>query len=332
MKLNNRDYIIISLNYYAADTAETEDYKMNRQCKHIFDGLRDADERYISATTTILDAFTGKVKRISDEAKAYKDEKQYVAMHSEIARRDAQDALNAEESRFRSAVRDARASLESELDKAISAPVPSAFTERLAFYRTAQITPGRTEAAAMLKLAGKSLLAVNALGKLLDDTSSPVRVDAPSVADFEADVETLRQMEEAPLHHAALDHHADMSEVLKGSPMPTRTADGWQNIGEMWDGLPLLMLAQGVRGKLDRLQERADVWSADVSSELRERESAAVAAAKKDIAEITGEDYNDEEPASTVTISDAADDAAIETARELGHQNIKPNVPPAYLR
>lgn len=306
---------------------------MNRTNKRIFDNIKAAEAAYNHDAEAALMEYAKQKRTIEAEAAKLKDETTYRQQHLAEAKQAARLGLKRAEDQFRSTVRTAREDLNRELKAAIKTVIPAGFSEAMKFYRDTGLTPSKTETEALLETGGKSLLAVQAVAKLLDDLGAPIRVDAPTVASFEADVAELDELAAGPLFHAPDALHSEAVEIMRGTPKPTWTAAGWRDVGEMWDqGVEVIAQRVAVLSRLQRILDRENAWSSDVTCELREREHEDAVKIEKEVAEITGENISPDEPESTVTITDAADDAAIEVARELGRRDARPDIPAQYVR
>ena len=293
---------------------------MNKTAQRHVNAIMDAETAYLNSTGTALLEYRQRKNQIHDAAKAYKDEQAHVDKYLPEAKSIARDALTRAEHTLKSAIKSNLEGLKRELQTSINQPIPQGFTERISLYRAAALAPSRTEAEALLQMAGKNPLAIRAVAKLLDDMKAPVRVDSRSIDQYEADLDTLAALAEQPLLHCPNETYSELSEVMKGEPMPTRTANGYVNIGNTWDSTALLVACQIIPSQIRSIEKNADAWSADVTYQLREREHAAEVAKSKEEAENAGEEYTpDREPVSTTGIADRGTDG-VELAAAMGRR------------
>ncbi|MBR3017358.1 MAG: hypothetical protein IKH57_09835 [Clostridia bacterium] len=296
---------------------------MNTKVKSLIANIMDAETIFQNDVGNALIRYRADKAKITMTASRFKSEyeKQYVDENLPVLKQSARDALGRAEQSFRKSLKENVDGLKKELKSAISAPISAAFTERLAFYRAASLTPSQTETEILLQLAGKSPIAISAIAKLLDDQNAPIFVECRSVADFEKDLKNLDDLTEMPLLHSPNEVHNELCDIMKGQPKLTRTANGWKSIGYSWeDSADLLMQGTDVSCRLKKLADVADTWAADVSYQLREREHAADTAKERQEAGDSGKHFKPEaEPESAVHI-EFRKTGGIELARELGKE------------
>lgn len=295
---------------------------MNIKTKLFFDQISDAEEAYQAAMTGILAAFRQNKVKSRDKAQKYKNEKEIYHEMLEGHKQEARSAIRDAEGKFRAALKKASAGLHAELRNSVSDTVPPAFADRVGLYRSAGIAPTKLEAEVLLEMSGKNPLAVSILKRLLDDMKAPVRLTGKTISDFEEDLTKLDALSAGPLVHGPTEFHAELTELLTGTPKPTRLSDGsWVERGRTWEGsVDLLAAGGGVTSTLKALKAVAGTWSADVVNHIADALSAEEAEKAKTQAEIDGREYvPDEEPASSVAIKDA--DSDVELARELGRES-----------
>lgn len=293
---------------------------MNQTAKRQLEAILGAETTFENAVGTALMEYRTSKEQIRSAASAYKDEQSYIDERLPAAQNVARGKIERAEQSFRKALMDNTTGLKSELRSAVNAPIPQAFTDRIAFYRTANLTPTRTEAEGLLSMAGKNPLAIRAVAKLLDDTGAPVRIESRAVEQYEADLTALEELAEMPLIHAPYECFTELVETMSGQPMQTKTRDGYRDVGHTWDRTKLLINGSLISGKLKDIAASADAWSADITFTVREREHAeAVAQAKKE----AGEEYQPEtEPASSARLEERGT-SAVEIAAELGRETAK---------
>lgn len=293
---------------------------MNKVAQRHVAAIMDAETVYSNRTGTALLEYRQRKAQIISAAKAYKDEQSHIDKYLPEAREMARDALARAEYSYRNTIKTAVAGLKNELQAAISAPIPQTFTDRMSFYRAAALTPTKTEAEALLKMAGKNPLAIRAVAKLLDDTKAPIRIESRAVEKYEEDLAMLDNLAEMPLVHAPDEVHSELCEVMAGQPAPNKTSTGYRNIGNTWTSTQLLVNGRFITHDLKEIEAAADSWSADVTCQIREREHAADVAKAKEEAENAGEEYTPErEPVSSVHVEKRGADG-VELAAELGRQ------------
>ena len=293
---------------------------MNKTAQRYVNAIADAETAYLNSTGTALLEYRQRKAQIINASKAYKDESSHVDKYLPEAKSIARDALARAEHALKNAIKTNLEGLKRELQTSINQPIPQGFAERIGLYRTAALAPNRTEAEVLLTMAGKNPLAIRAVSKLCDDTKAPVRVDSRSIDQYEADLDALAALAEQPLLHCPNETFSELSEVMKGEPMPTRTANGYVNIGNTWNSMALLIACQTIPSKIRSIEKNADAWSADVTYQLREREHAAEVAKAKEEAENAGEEYKPEqEPTSTTGIE--ARNTAADLLAEQGRQH-----------
>lgn len=297
---------------------------MNRQTKMYIDAILSAETTYTNTVGNALLQYRDSEEKINRAARAYKDEQSYKAQHLPAAQQVARDAMGRAEMIYRKAIQDSVTGLKNELKASINAPISSVFTQRLAFYRTANLTPTRTETEALLTMAGKNPLAIRAVAKLLDDQKAPIMLECRAISEYETDLKNLDDLATMPLLHAPYEVHTEMCECMKGQEKATLTANGWKMLGSRWSGsVELLMQQAAVTERIKAIEKAADTWSADVTYSLREREHAAAVAKAKEEAENNGEEYTPErEPVSSVHV-EKRDNEAVEMAAQLGKETAK---------
>lgn len=293
---------------------------MNKTVSRFLNNIKFAEETYLDGVETILLKFRNDKERIDSMANKFipEEKKKYLDQCVPEILQTARHKLGLAEQAFRSELKRNIAGMKEELQGAINAPIPPAFTERLSFYRAANLTPSKTETEALISMAGKNPLAVRAVAQLLDDTNAPFKIESRAIEAFEKDLQDLDDLAEMPLVHSPASVHHELCEVMQGQRKATRTAAGWREIGYTWDGsVDLLLHGTAVTSRLKALESVSDAWSADVTYSLREREHVAAEKKAKQEAEDNGEKYQPEpEPSSSVHIENR--DSAVKLAREIG--------------
>ena len=294
---------------------------MNARTKSYLDGIKIAEHDFLDKTNDILLRYRAEKEKIISTSKRYKDEGGYVHENLPKAKQSARDALTRAEDAFRKELVRNITGMREELKATISAPVPKEFTEKLSFYRTAGITPSRTETEALLELGQRSPLSVKAVSKLLEDTHADVKVQTRSIEDYEKDLANLDDLAEMPLISSPFETHVELTDVLRGTPKLTRTAAGWRNTGETWaDSVQVLLQTTALTTRLKALETVADSWSADVTDILREREYNTLVSREKEEAEKAGKEYvPDKQPTSSTTITER-ENTEIALAKQLGKE------------
>ena len=293
---------------------------MNKTASKFLANIKFAEETYLDGVESILLKFRNDKERIDSMANKFipEEKKKYLDQCVPEILQTARHKLGLAEQAFRSELKRNIAGMKEELQGAINAPIPPAFTERLSFYRAANLTPSKTETEALISMAGKNPLAVRAVAQLLDDTNAPFKIESRAIEAFEKDLQDLDDLAEMPLVHSPASVHHELCEVMQGQRKATRTAAGWREIGYTWDGsVDLLLHGTAVTSRLKALESVSDAWSADVTYSLREREHVAAEKKAKQEAEDNGEKYQPEpEPSSSVHIENR--DSAVQLAREIG--------------
>ncbi|MBQ6175058.1 MAG: hypothetical protein IJK28_10585 [Clostridia bacterium] len=293
---------------------------MNKTAQRHVAAIMDAETAYMNSTGTALLQYRQRKSQIYDAARAYKDEQAHIDKYLPDARDIARDALARAEYSYRNTIKTAVAGLKNELQAAISAPIPQTFTDRLSFYRAAALTPTKTDAESLIRMAGKNPLAIRAVAKLLDDTKAPIRIESRAVEMYEADLATLDELAQMPLVHAPDEVYTELCDVMAGQPAPNKTAAGYKNIGNTWTSIQLLTNGRFIAHNLKEIEAAADAWSADVTYQIREREHAEEVARAKEEAENAGEEYTPErEPVSSTSVEKRSTNG-VELAAELGRQ------------
>ena len=239
---------------------------MNKTVLKYLNGIRDGETAYLNTTGNILMRYRDEKAKIVSVSTRYKNEAEYVEENLPRVKQETRDALARAERDFRKTLVENISGLKTELKMSVSATVPQAFSEKLAFYHASGITPSRTETEALLELGLKSPVCVKAVQKLLDDTNAPIKIEARAIEDYELDIANLDDLASMPLVSCPLEVHAELTDVLRGQPKATRTAMGWRDVGEKWNGsVDVLMQSMAVSNRLKALESNADAWTADVS-------------------------------------------------------------------
>ena len=294
---------------------------MNARTKIYLDGIKIAEHDFLDKANNILLRYRAEKEKIISISKRYKDEDSYINENLPKAKQSARDALTKAETTFRETLRKNIIGMKTELKATISTPVPKEFSEQLSFYRTAGLTPSRTETEALLELGKRSPLSVKAVAKLLEDTHADIKIQCRSIEDYEKDLADLDDLAEMPLISSPFSTHTELVDVLRGTPKLTRTAVGWRNTGETWaDSVAVLLQTSAVSTRLKALENVADSWSADVTDILREREYDSLVNTEKEAAEKAGKEYVPEkQPTSSTTITER-ENAEIALAKQLGKE------------
>ena len=291
---------------------------MNKTVLKYINGIRDGETAYLNTTGNILMRYRDEKAKIVATSKRYKNEEEYIQQTLPRVKQETRDALARAEGDFRKCLTENIAGLKTELKMSVSATVPQAFSEKLAFYRASGITPSRTETEALLELGLRSPLATKAVQKLLDDVNAPIKIEARAIEDYESDIANLDDLASMPLVSCPLEVHAELTDVLRGQPKATRTAMGWRDVGEKWNGsVDVLMQSMAVSNRLKALESNADAWTSDISWVLREREYADGLAKQIEDATATGKFEPETQPETSTRIEDR-NDPAIALAKEIG--------------
>ena len=182
------------------------------------------------------------------------------------------------------------------------------------------MAPTRAEVDALLKMAGKSPVAVRAVAKLCDDFKAPVMVTSRQIDEFESDIATLEDLAKGPLTSSPMAFHSELCAVMNGQPKPIRRGDGYANAGHQWDSLGLLIQRSALAGKMEHLKEASDAWGADITYSVAERVDKAQIEKERQAAEYSHEEYTPRpEPTSSTEVVDRHD-GAVELAAEIGRQ------------
>ena len=276
-------------------------------------------KQYQGKVSEILDGYTSMMEKTKHEAAIRKDEAEYISAnqkkHSEAARR----LLQKEQEAFASEVRNASKELKGQLIDALSQPVHVAVNQQLTLMHTFGIAPSRTQLENLIDLNGGNLLGLQAINALLTETKAPYTVKCFDVGDYERDLATLEHLAEHSDHYIPADHHSAGCDVFRGTNQTIKRYDGMEvSTGFEWDSVSLLMRSTDVSNDVKKIGDMTQRWSADVSTEIMDKASAAVKEEAAKQAEAEGKSVPaDPDPESTVTIKQAEDDATA-LAREIG--------------
>lgn len=281
-------------------------------------------KQYQGKVSEILDGYTSMMEKTKHEAAIRKDETEYISANQKKHSEATRHLLQKEQEAFASEVRNASKELKGQLIDALSQPVHVAVNQQLTLMHTFGIAPSRTQLENLIDLNGGNMLGLQAINALLTETKAPYTVKCFDVGDYERDLATLEHLAENSDHYIPTDHHSAGCDVFRGTNQTIKRYDGMEvSTGFEWDSVSLLMRSTDVSNDVKKIGDMTQRWSADVSTEIMDRASAAVKEEAAKQAEAEGKPAPaDPDPVSTTTIEQAEDDATA-LARELGQQNAK---------
>ena len=297
---------------------------MNKKNETNLRHIQARAKQHETKVNEILDGYSGLIKKTKIEGGVRKDEEKYIKENTEKHTEATRRLLAAEASAFAREVRNDAKELKEELIANISHPISAAVFSQLTTMRTFGIKPSRLQIENMLDLNGGNLLGLQAIDAVLTETGSQYTLQYFDVADYEADLAVLEHLAENADHFVPLDHHAAGCNVYRGENQTLKRADGQEvKTGFVWDSIALIQRNAAISSDLEKISGMVQRWSADVSTEIMNKASAAVKAEAAEQAKLEGKPVpNDPDPESTVTITDGSENGTA-LAREIGQETAR---------
>lgn len=226
---------------------------MNRLNQSVFHNIGEAIERYREDCREALQQY----RNSTVSAELLKDPKPVL----EAAKASCRVRYESANRRLNDAVKEEAARLETELKHNLTVRPDPALVEALRLYADFSLPLSRPEVEAMLTINAGNLLGLRAINSALEKTNSPLRVDVPDAAAFDADLTALRGFAEDRHIAVPLELRSAAVEVFGGTAREVKRADGtWYSSGETWDGLRLSLADEALKTQAARFEDMAEHW------------------------------------------------------------------------
>lgn len=243
---------------------------MNKFVRSTFSSIQTEADCYREAVKDALLDFRRDMAKATAESKKFKSEAEYLASEKAAARKMAQDKIKAAEAVFVADLKRDVDSLRGDLCEHLGTRPNVALVNALHIYRDFDLQPGRMEVESLLELNNGNCLGIRLINKILEDTKSTIRVDAPAAADYEADFDRLERLTHGNFMYAPLDLHHEAVEVFGGLPRLQMRADGSVfNAGFRWDSTSIITAAHSFQEKLKTLDDMGERWAENTPVTLK---------------------------------------------------------------
>ena len=240
---------------------------MNKYTKSNFEDIEHYANLYKSATRQALQKYRHRLQKAHEEAKQYKDETGFIRGVQTAAAKEARDEIAGARYSFQAQSKLSLDGLRAELKDHIAKTEPApGFYDRLRVYKDFNLTPDETEVLGLIEQAHGGYLATRALNSVLEQTGSEYRVNAPSTADYEEDLDGLKELMDINALATPTEYHKEAVEVFKDFPLYRHTDANGNGIdtGERLDSARILMLSQSFDSSLNSIQGMKNRWSDSV--------------------------------------------------------------------
>lgn len=243
---------------------------MNKFVKSTFSSIQTEADCYREAVREALLGYRKAMERAATESKQYKDEDSFLDSKRTTARTEAQAKIKAAEAVFVADLKRDVDSLRGDLCEHLGTRPNVALVNALHLYRDFDLEPGRMEVESLLELNNGNCLGIRLLNKILEDTKSTIRVDAPDATDFESDLDSLERLTYGNFMYAPLDLHHEVAEVFSGMPhLRTRPDGSIYDFGDKWDSRSILTATHSFQEELKAVDAMGERWSANTPITLK---------------------------------------------------------------
>lgn len=243
---------------------------MNRFVGSTFSSIQAGADCYREAVKNALLDFRRDMAKATAESKKFKSEDEYIDGEKAVARKEAQDKIKAAEAVFVADLKRDVDSLRGDLCEHLGTRPNVALVNALHIFRDFGLRPGRMEVESLLELNNGNCLGIRLINKILEDTKSTIRVDAPDAADYEADFDRLERLTHGNFMYAPLDLHHEAVEVFGGLPRLQMRPDGSvYDGGFRWDSTAIITAAHSFQEELRAVNDMGERWAENTPVTLK---------------------------------------------------------------
>lgn len=243
---------------------------MKTEVKKIFEDARHEYTNLKDGITGALISYRSSLERVTNEAKAYKSEQEYIDQHTAALVSDARRKIAECEKSFCDYIQGVTVpALREALVERLTAQPKADFMRTLSYYQQFGIPVDEQEVKLLAYDCEGNFLALRALASVAQKSGISVRF--PSVAEYGKVVDRLERMAQPPLMYCPFDYLTEGVDVLPDTPL--RRADGsvYGTSGRP-TSTGLIISAQGMEATMKAVVEAGDTWSAAVVPEISEYE------------------------------------------------------------
>lgn len=243
---------------------------MNKLVKSTFSSIQTEADCYREAIREALFGYRKAMERAATESKQYKDEDSFLDSQRTTARTEAQDKIKAAEATFVADLKRDVDSLRGDLCEHLVTRPNAGLVNALHLYRDFGLQPGRMDVESLLELNNGNCLGIRLINKILEDTKSTIRVDAPDATDYETDLDGLERLTHGHFMYAPLDFHHEAVEVFGGTPRLQMRPDGsTYDAGFRWDSTAIMTAGHSFQEELKAVDAMGERWAANTPITLK---------------------------------------------------------------
>lgn len=248
-------------------------------------------------------------KRISER---YKDEQNYYREQQTKLAAIAREEIAKAERVFTTKVNDYTKQMEEQLKKHLAEPVNPQFREKLSLLADFGIQPEKIEVEDLIQKNGGNQLGLTALAKTLEKVDSPYVLKYHTTADYQNDIESIRNIT-MNMKYIPAEYHHEGCEIYKGIRFDQVLPNGAVLHGGLsFDSIALITCRIGFENTIESIKQLKDVWSADCSYTEADQNSLG---------------QNENKPISGTSVEgDKVSKDVLNIAREIGQQKAKTQV------
>lgn len=230
---------------------------MNRKNKSSFDRIQGAVSSYQGSVKEALFRFRQADAQAKEDSKQYVDaEGRYQAQRDELVK-TARNNIESAKELFSKTVKTEIGELRKELGgHTMNRPSP-ALLDNLRTFKDFNMQPTQTDIAALLEMAAGNTLGIRAINSVLEATKSPLRIDFPTVADFEKDLTALEKLTDENTIWTPISFHHEACTIFGSQPRPNYP-------GYTWDNISLTIARATYESQLKGLSDMSKRWTDDV--------------------------------------------------------------------
>lgn len=295
---------------------------LNGKC---FLNIRQAGESFLQAVNGALRTYRAEKQKVVERSRQFKNEDEYIANCLPELKEKALGSIRTAQKEFSRAIRGELPILRGQLERFLDEPVP---VEALSRIRTASefdVPLSKSEIESYLRVNGGSLMGLRVLKAVLERTGSKYAVTFRDIDKYEADLSELVRLAANPVGYDT-ELHPEAVEVLRDEPETATRPDGTVYLtGSRYTGTGLLISRGGFEVAMDRLEQMAEVWSADISTpeittasaEMRREQEEENRRLQEQGVNVRIEQGVPSEGVSSVALDDAGN---IQLAKQLGRE------------
>lgn len=232
---------------------------MKTEVKKIFEDARHEYTNLKDGITGALISYRSSLERVTNEAKAYKSEQEYIDQHTAALVSDARRKIAECEKSFCDYIQGVTVpALREALVERLTAQPDRAFMQTLQYYQQFGIRMDPQEVKVLAYDAAGNDLGLRCLAAVA--TKSGVKVDFPPASELSSTIDRLERTAQPPLMIAPPDVLHEALQVFPDRPL--RRADGTQyGTSGRPDSVYLLMRHQEAEATMQAVDEAGDTWS-----------------------------------------------------------------------